>query len=128
MFGSANCFESYCVHMKSPRTYSPTTRQTDKHPNRQTDIFYCLFCLLRHTKHEHSSKGENFFFFYSLMQLQSFLFLHTPYVMRKYKSKNKHIIMRYSYARPCCKSLHSELHGNPYGFLSQFTIPRKGND
>ena len=23
---------------------------------------FCLFCVLRHTKHEHSSKGENFFF------------------------------------------------------------------
>ena len=31
---------------------------------RRTDgiLFFGLFCLLRHTKHEHSSKGENFFF------------------------------------------------------------------
>ena len=58
LFRSSNSFESYCVHMKSPRTYSQTTRQTD----RQTEIFLCLFCLLRHTKHEHSSKGKNFFF------------------------------------------------------------------
>ena len=28
LFGSANSFESYCVHMKSPRKYSQTTRRT----------------------------------------------------------------------------------------------------
>ena len=56
LFGSANSFESYCVHSKSPR------------PDRQTygKIFFCLFCLLRHTKHEHSSRGDDFF---SLMRL-----------------------------------------------------------
>ena len=70
LFGSANSFESYCVHMKSPRT----NRQTDRQK-----FFFCLFCLL--TKREHSSKGDNFFF--SLMRLQYFLFLHTPYVMRR---------------------------------------------
>ena len=74
LFGFANSFKSYCVHMKSPRTYV--------HPDRQADgNFFGLFCLLRHQNHEHLSKGENFFFF-SLMQLQYFLFLHTPYVMR----------------------------------------------
>ena len=52
LFGSANPFESYRVYMKSPCT----DRQTDGNG------FFCLFCLLRHTKHEHSSKGENFFF------------------------------------------------------------------
>ena len=56
MFGSANSFESYCVHMKSPRTYVHPDRQTD----RQTEIFFYSFCLLKYTKH--SSKGENFFF------------------------------------------------------------------
>ena len=62
LFGSANSFESYCVHMKSPRTYSQTTRQTNKQADRQKDgNFFCLFCLLRHTKHGHSSKGGNFF-------------------------------------------------------------------
>ena len=54
LFGSANFFESYCVHSKSSRT----DRQTD----RQTEIFFCLYCLLRHTKHKRSSTGENFFF------------------------------------------------------------------
>ena len=33
-----------------------------------------------------------------------------------------------NYVYPCWKSLHRELHGNPYGFLSQLTIFRKGND
>ena len=75
-FGSANSFESYWVHMKSPRMYSQTTRQSETDGN-----FFCSFCLLRHTKHEHSSKGDNFLF--SLMLLQYFLFLHTLYVMRK---------------------------------------------
>ena len=31
-------FESYCVHSKSPRTYSQTDRQTDRPTDRQTDI------------------------------------------------------------------------------------------
>ena len=68
LFGSANSFKSYFVHMKSLRTYI--------HPDRQTEIFFGLFCLLRHKNHKHLSKGENFFFF-SLMRLQYFLFLHT---------------------------------------------------
>ena len=73
LFGSAYSFESYCVHSKSPHT----TRQTDRRK------FFCSFCFLRHTKHEHSSKGENFFI--SLLRLQYFHFLHTPYVMRNQK-------------------------------------------
>ena len=36
------------------RTYVRTDRQTD-------GSFFCLFCVLRRTKHEHSSKGEIFF-------------------------------------------------------------------
>ena len=55
LFGSANSLESYCVHSKSQRTARQIDRQTYGN-------FFCLFCLLRHTKHEHSSKGENFFF------------------------------------------------------------------
>ena len=58
LFGSANSFKSYCVHMKIPRTYVHPDIQTD----RQTEIFFGLFCLLRHINHEHLSKGENFFF------------------------------------------------------------------
>ena len=47
-----NSSESYCVDMKSPRTYVHPDIQTD----RQTEIFFGLFCLLRHTNHEHLSK------------------------------------------------------------------------
>ena len=42
-FRSANSLESYCVHVKSPRTYVRTARQTD----RRTEFFFCLFYLLR---------------------------------------------------------------------------------
>ena len=38
LLGSTNCFESYCVHSQNPRTYSQTTRKTDK----QTEIFSLL--------------------------------------------------------------------------------------
>ena len=57
------------------RTYIQTYRQTDRWK------FFWLVFWLRHTNHEHLSKGENFFF--PLLRLQYFLFLHTPYVMRK---------------------------------------------
>ena len=61
LFGSANSFKSYCVHIESPHTYSQTDRRTDRRD------FFCLFCLLRHTKHEHASKGDyNSFSFYIL--------------------------------------------------------------
>ena len=62
LFGFANSFKSYCVHMKSPRTYVHLDIQTDRQTDRQTEIFFGLFCFLRHTNHEHLSKGENFFF------------------------------------------------------------------
>ena len=57
----------------------PTSRETDRQTERRTE-FFCLFCVLIHTKHKHSSKGENFF---PLMRLQYSLFLYTPYIMRK---------------------------------------------
>ena len=67
LFGAANSFENYCVHMKSPRRDRQTARRTDGRTDGrtyiQTEFFFCLFCLLRHTKHEHSSKEENFVFF-----------------------------------------------------------------
>ena len=59
LFGSANSFESYCVLMK---VHVRSARQPDGQTDRQTEISLFLFCLLRHTKHEHSSKGENFVF------------------------------------------------------------------
>ena len=85
LFGSVNSFESYCVHMKSPRTYSQTTRQTNGN-------FFCLFCLLRHTKHEHSSKGENCFFTHAL----TILSLYT-YSVCDEKVKSTSIFATYSF-------------------------------
>ena len=61
------------------KVHVPTYIQTDRQTDRRT--FFCLFCFLRHENHEHLWKGQ--FFFFSLMRLQYFLFLHTPYVMRK---------------------------------------------
>ena len=55
LFRSANSFKSYCVHMKSTRTYVYPDRQTDGN-------LFGLFCLLRYKNHKHLSKGENFFF------------------------------------------------------------------
>ena len=72
LFGSANSFESYCVHMKSPRTYSQKTRQTDRLTDRRN--FFCLLYLLRHTKHEHSSKEENVSFTHAIIILPLFTY------------------------------------------------------
>ena len=83
LFGSANSFESYCVHMKSPRTYSQTTGQTD----RQTDGNFFLLVLSSKTYKTWTFVKRREFFF-SLMPLQYFLFWHTPYVMRKEKDHN----------------------------------------
>ena len=62
LFGSANSFKSYCVHMKSPRTYVHPDIQTD----RQTEIFFGSFCLLRLTNHEYLSKERIFFFTHAI--------------------------------------------------------------
>ena len=66
-FGSANSFESYCVHMTSSHTYVQTDRKTD-------GIFFFLLCLLKHTKHEHLSKGEIFFFAHAITILSLFTY------------------------------------------------------
>ena len=76
LFGSSDSFESYCVHRQDPRTYVQPDRQTNFQTDRRT--FFCLFCVLRYPKHEHSSKGE--FFFQSCYYNT---FLHNPYVMRR---------------------------------------------
>ena len=36
--------------------------------------FFSLFCLLRHTKHEHSSKEDNFFFTHAITTLSLFTY------------------------------------------------------
>ena len=67
--GSANFFVSTArIHV---RTYVQTDR-----------IYFCMIWVLRHTKHEHSSKGENFFSNHAVTILS---FLHTSYMLRKQK-------------------------------------------
>ena len=66
LFGSANSFKSHCVYSQDPRTYIRTYSQTD----RLTEFFL----LVLHTKHEHSSKEENFF---SLMRTILSLFTYS---------------------------------------------------
>ena len=56
--------------MKSPRTYV----HPDRHAYRQTEIFFGLFCLLRHTNREHLTKGENFFFTHAITKLSLFTY------------------------------------------------------
>ena len=86
LFGFVNSFESYCVYMKSPRTYSQTTRQTDRQTDRRT--FFLLVLFSKAYKTWTFVKRREFFF--SLMRLQYFLFLHTPYVIKKLKRKNNY--------------------------------------
>ena len=58
------------VIVATARIYVRTARQTD----RQTENFLCLFCGLRYTKHEHSSKGRNFLFTRAITILSLFTF------------------------------------------------------
>ena len=62
-----------CSHEKS--TYVRTSKQTDGRTDGRTGgIFFGLFCLLRHTNHEHLSKGENFFFTHAITILSLFTY------------------------------------------------------
>ena len=99
LFGSANSFKSYCVHMKSPRTYVHPDRQTD----RQTEIFFGLFCLLRHKNHKHLSKGENFCCFHSC-DYNTFSF----YILRMWwESKYQSLIRGLpSYSNTCIEKIY----------------------
>ena len=66
LFGSANSFESYCVHMKSPRTYVHPDRQKD----RQTDGNFCWLVLSSKTyKSWTFVKRREFLFFYSSLDV-----------------------------------------------------------
>ena len=78
LFESANSFESYCVHMKSPRT--PTYSQTD----RQTDgIFFWLVLSSKTYKSWTFVKKREFFF--HLCDYNTFSF----YILRMWwESKN----------------------------------------
>ena len=61
-FGSANSFESYCVHMKSPRTYVQPDRQTDGRTGGQTEIFFLLVLSSKTYKSWTFVKRREFFF------------------------------------------------------------------
>ena len=78
LFGSANSFKSYCVRMKSPRTYVhpdiKTSRQTDRRR-----FFFLLVLSSKTYKSWTFVKRRDFF---SRMRLQYFFFLYTPYVTR----------------------------------------------
>ena len=60
--------------MSTWKIYVRTARQPDKQTDRQTEIFLSSFCLLGHNKHEHSSKGENFFFTHAITILSLFTY------------------------------------------------------
>ena len=60
--------------MKRPRTYVHPDIQTDRQTHRQTEILCCSFCLLTYIKHEHLSKGENFFFTHAITILSLFTY------------------------------------------------------
>ena len=78
LVGSANSFESYCVHIKSPRTYVQTDRQTYGRK-----FFFACFVFKTKQDIQNMNICQKERSFFSLMRLQYFLFLHTPYVMRK---------------------------------------------
>ena len=52
----------------------PQPKSTYVRIARETEIFFCLFCVLRHTKHEHSSKGEILFFTHAIIILSLFTY------------------------------------------------------
>ena len=85
LFGSANSFKSYCVHMKSPRTYVHPDRQTD----RQTDgNFFLLVSSSKTYKSWTFVKKREFFFFHSC-DYNTFSF----YILRMWwESKKSHFL------------------------------------
>ena len=79
LFGSANSFKSYCVHMKSPRTYVHPDRQTDRRTDGQTEIFFFLIVLSSKTsKSWKFVKRREFFVFFTHAITILFLF----YILR----------------------------------------------
>ena len=64
-----------CLYRLTPSKVIVSTSKRHVRTDRQTDgNFLCLFCFLRHTKHEHSSKGENFFFTHAITILSLFTY------------------------------------------------------
>ena len=69
----------FCLDPLTPSKVIVSTAKVHLQPARQTDgqtdgNFFCLFCVLRHTKHEHSSKGENFFSIHAITILSLFTY------------------------------------------------------
>ena len=60
LFGSANFFESYCVHSQNPRTYSQTTRQTDRRK------FFLLVLCSKHIQNMIIHQKKIFFFTHAI--------------------------------------------------------------
>ena len=82
LFGSAHSFESYCVHMKSPRTYVHPDRQTDRRTDRRK--FLWLVLSSKTYKSWTFVKRRKFFFFHSF-DYNTFSF----YILRMWwESKN----------------------------------------
>ena len=79
------------LYPQTESTYVRTARQTA----RQTDIqtgrrnFFCLFCVLRYTKHEYSSKGKNFFFQSCDYNTFSFYIIRMGWESEKFFSSNE---------------------------------------
>ena len=75
LFGSANSFESYCVHMKNPRTYVRTDRQTNRQTDIQTDGNFFLLVYKTWTFVKRESKNQcKFLKFFLFISNQNFQF------------------------------------------------------
>ena len=78
IFHTQNTPTKFCLDPLTPskvivstwKVHVRTARKPDRQTDRLTDRrnFFCLLYLLRHTKHEHSSKEENFFFISNLRE------------------------------------------------------------
>ena len=95
LFGFATSFKSYCVHMKSPRTYVHPDRQTDRH----TDGNFFLLVLSSKTyKSWTFVKRREYTFFFThaitIFSLFTYSVLHTLF-MPKYICKILKHSMRY---------------------------------
>ena len=77
LFRSANSFKSSCIHSQNTRMYVRLDRLTD----RQTEFSFACF-VFQDIQNMNIHQTERIFFF-SIMRLRYFLFLHAPYVMRK---------------------------------------------
>ena len=85
---SSNSFKSYCVHMKSPRTYVHPDRQTDG----QTEIFFLLVLSSKIYKSWTLVKRREFFFHSCDYNTFSFYILRMWWESKN-KKKNKLVVV-----------------------------------